>query len=324
MLMLALVSSMLPVTAYAKETSPHDPMPTQAFTRRDAFILGLVEGLTEFLPISSTGHLILVKTALGLDRNQPINIDHEKKQEEQLGLSLKAAVDSYIIIIQIGGIAAVLVLYWPRVRLITSGVLGRSPEGRRLGFRLSLALMPAVVFALAFETVIDRYLFSAYPVALALVIGALFMLILEHCRQSQKARPSPKRDEATLATMSVAQALLIGFCQVVALWPGMSRAMTALAGGYLIGLKPREAAEFSFLLGLPILSGAALYESVQNGPALVAALSWSSLGIGAVVAMVTAALSVKWMVGFLERYGLAPFAFYRLGLALFIFSNHLF
>ena len=310
----------LPGILCAAVSEPSEPLPLRTLRPTDAFILGLVEGATEFLPVSSTGHLIVTKAALGLDTGQA-TVDADEAATEPIvpeAVSLDQTLDAYLIIIQIGAIAAVLWLYWPQVWLILLGALGRSAQGWRLGMRLAVAMCPAVVLALVFESLIDRYLFSPYPVALALALGAFVMLGAERWRKHGARTALSCEASPSLYTLSVKQAFIIGLCQSVAIWPGMSRSMTALVGGYIVGLRPREAAEFSFLLGLPILTGAALYEGVKSGPEIIAAFDWSVVCIGIGTAALAAAFTVKLMLHLLRQWGLGPFAFYRLGLALLL------
>ncbi|HUF62095.1 MAG TPA: undecaprenyl-diphosphate phosphatase [Verrucomicrobiales bacterium] len=286
----------------------------------DAVVLGLVEGVTEYLPISSTGHLILFNEVLGLNvdtplegRNgQPLWLE-EPSAENPGGLpfTMKDAADAYAIIIQAGAIAAVLILFWRRVLSVLRGFLGRDRDGLLLGRNLILAFLPAVVFGLLFEDLIDRYLFGPVPVVAALIGGALLMMGVE-IRRRRKRGVQPGPD---LHDLSCVQALTIGLLQCVAMWPGTSRSMMTIVGGYLVGLTPLRSAEFSFLLGLITLTAASAYKALKTGPYLVEALRAGPLLVGCVVAALSAAVAVKWMIGYLTRHGLGIFAVYRLVLA---------
>jgi len=256
-----------------------------------AVVLGVVEGVTEYLPVSSTGHLILANALLGLD--QP---------------AAKPALDAYDVVIQGGAILAVVGLYWSRVRALANGVLGRDPAGLRLLVNLVVAFLPSALIGLAFEKRIDEVLFRPVPVLLALAAGGVFMIALDRAR-ARGALPAPR----AIDQVDWRHALLIGALQCLALWPGTSRSMTTIAGGMLIGLRPREAAEFSFLLGLPTLGAACLWKLLRHHDE-IAALGASSVVIGIAVATVSAALAVRWLVGFLNSHGLAPFGWYRLAL----------
>jgi undecaprenyl-diphosphatase len=257
-----------------------------------AVVLGVVEGVTEYLPVSSTGHLILVESLLGLD--QP---------------DAKTALDAYSVVIQGGAILAVVGLYWPRVLALLQGALGRNPAGLRLLTNLVLGFLPSALIGVALEDKIDALLFRPFPVLLALAGGGAFMIGLDRVR----ARGG-LASERSVDQLDWRHALLIGALQCLALWPGTSRSMTTIVGGLLVGLRPREAAEFSFLLGLPTLGAACVWKLLRHGDQ-VAQLGPGSVLLGIAVATVSAAVAVRWLVGFLNRHGLAPFGWYRLGLA---------
>lgn len=298
-------------------TTPDDPTlaPVKTPTALDAAVLGLVEGVTEFLPISSTGHLVIANHVLKLDSDAPV---HREKDGELV--TLKEAADTYAVVIQAGAIAAVAILYWSQLSRIIAGLIGRDPSGLRLLRNLVLACIPPVVTALAFKKFIKSQLFSIHTVAWALLVGAALMWAVERWRRRRDASApvGAYAHELTAADLSPGKALLIGVVQCLALWPGMSRSMTAMVGGYFVGLRPVRAAEFSFLLGLPLLGAAALKDAWDGGPAVIAAFGWMNVLIGLVVAFVSAALAVRLFVGFLTRHGLAPFAIYRVVLAVLL------
>lgn len=311
----------------AAPNPPPEPAPAATDAPRptltDGIILGLVEGVTEFLPISSTGHLVIANHALGLDSAAPVGTDRKGRT-----VTLKDAADTYAVVIQVGAIAAVAFLYWGQLATVFAGLAGRSPAGLRLLRNLFLACLPPVVTALLFKKFIKAHLFSVNTVAWALLVGAGIMLFTEYRRRrTNPARPgsatspglaSSPGAELTGSDLSPFAALLVGFGQCLALWPGMSRSMTAMVSCYFVGLKPARAAEFSFLLGLPLLGAAAAKDALDGGPAMVAAFGWVNLLVGLVVAFISAALAVKLFVGLLTRLGLVPFAIYRilLGVAL--------
>ena len=251
-------------------------------TLLDAAILGLVEGITEYLPVSSTGHLILTSALLGLDGS---------------------GIDAFNIVIQGGAILAVLGLYRARVLGMAQGLIGQNPEGRRLLVRLLIAFAPAAVLGPILDDTIEATLFRPVPVLAALAIGGVIMLKLGKGRAN-----SSDTDPADLPLRA---ALLIGLAQCIAMWPGTSRSMVTLAAGVALGLRPARAAEFSFLLGLPTLGGACVYKLVKDGDTVLA-LGTPSLVFGILVATVSAAFAVRWLVGFLTNRGLAPFGWYRL------------
>jgi len=281
-----------------------------------AVILGLVEGITEYLPVSSTGHLILTSALLGLDTP-----------------AAKEAVHSFEIVIQGGAILAVLGLYWPRVVQMISGLLGRDVNGRRLLGHLLIAFLPAALIGPILDKPIDEYLFSAGPVLAALLVGGVWMIWLDRWRarrfqggpaSSDLTRtPALTRGEGGIGDLDWRRALIIGLFQCVSMWPGTSRSMMTIAGGTILGLALPAAAEFSFLLGLPTLGSACLFKLAKNlqaahktgGPNLFAQLGVAPVLLGFAVATVSAALAVKWLVSFLNRHGLSAFGWYRIVLS---------
>jgi undecaprenyl-diphosphatase len=281
---------------------------------RDAVILGVVEGITEYLPISSTGHLLLTNRVLGLDSESPLRTVDGQLILGRDGepVTLRAAADAYAIVIQAGAILAVALLYWRRLWGMAMGLLGRDAAGLRLTRNLLVAFIPAVVLGLLLDDWIEALLFAPLPIAIALIAGGFLMLGVERWRARRTS------SDADLGDMSIRQALVIGLLQCVAMWPGTSRSMMTIVGGYLAGLSPQRAAEFSFLLGLITLTAAAGYKGVQAGPALFAGLDLGPLLLGCFIAFVSAALAVKWLVGYLGRHGLALFAWYRFGLGILV------
>jgi len=276
----------------------------------EALILGLVEGITEYLPVSSTGHLILTAALLGLD-------DPE----------IKASVDAFLIVVQGGAILAVLGLYWPRVLQMLRGLAGRDAAGQRLLLHLVIAFVPAGLLGPLLDDWLEEHLFSPVPVLAALFLGGLWMIWLGRRtpQHPDPAGPADQHDGAApggIESLTWPMALGIGLFQCVAMWPGTSRSMMTIAGGTMLGLRPRDAAEFSFLLALPTLGGATVYKLAKNlkaasdagAPNLFEQLGPASVAIGLVAAFVSAALAVKWLVAFLNRHGLAAFGWYRIGL----------
>lgn len=259
-----------------------------------ALVLGLVEGITEYLPISSTGHLILTSTLLGL--RTPENAE---------------ALAAFEIAIQGGAILAVLGLYRHRVPQVWHGLRGRDPAGQRLLVNLTLAFLPAALLGPLLDDAIEAHLFRAPPVLAALLLGGLWMIWLGRRGAA---------GECGIDAIDARTALCIGLFQCVAMWPGTSRSMMTIAGGVLLGLRPRDAAEFSFLLGVPTLGAACAYKLAGNllgdGPNLFEQLGAAPVAIGFAVAALAAAVAVRWLVGFLGRHGLAPFGWYRIALAI--------
>ena len=295
--------------------------PAAELSLPDAVILGTVEGLTEYLPISSTGHLIIANHALRLNSDEPLQNAQgqplwykEPSAKEPAGkpLTLKLAADTYTILVQFGAIAAVALLYWRQLLSMINGLLGRDPAGLRLLSNLLLAFTPAAIIGLALHDWIDENLFSVSAVIGAQVSGAFLIFWAEAYRKRRGPMTSTSHDPIQLTTR---QALNIGLLQCVALWPGTSRSMMTIIGGYLAGLDPRRSAEFSFLLGLVTLGAATVFKSYKSGAAMIDVFGWTHVLIGCAVAAITAALAVKFLVGWLSRHGMIIFAYYRLAFA---------
>jgi undecaprenyl-diphosphatase len=276
-------------------------------------ILGLVEGITEYLPVSSTGHLLIASDLMRLERT---------------GVS-KANIDAFNIVIQGGAILAVAGLYFPRFLQMLRGLLGRDALGLRLFICVVIAFLPAAVVGLLVHDWLEAHLFNTMSVAAALFVGGLFMiaidrLIIRPRRQSAQAGASdPALVGHELDRLTPTQALVVGLLQLFALIPGTSRSMMTISGGVIVGLRPAAAAEFSFLLGMPTLLAAsayALYKNLKHAkqsgtPNLFQEIGWAPTIVGLLVATVSAALAVRWLVGFLNRQGLTPFGIYRIALA---------
>ena len=275
----------------------------------DAIILGVVEGITEYLPISSTGHLIIVANLLGLDQTAQI----------------KEAVDTYLIAIQGGAILAVVLLYWPRLLQMLNGLRGRDRNGLKLFINLAIAFLPAAIMGVLLASAIEYWLFRPVPVLLALGLGGVAMIIVSRWQKSHYRPAESDSDQAQnmfteLDALSWKQSLFIGLLQCGALWPGTSRSMMTILGGLFVGLRPRHAAEFSFLLGLPTLTGACVYKLFGHfykpGPSLFETLGPIAVIVGFVAAGLSAALAIRWLVGYLNRHSFAIFGWYRIGLTL--------
>lgn len=261
-------------------------------TALDAIILGLVEGITEYLPVSSTGHLIIAAALLGLG------------SAEGAG----NPVNSFLIAIQGGAIAAVAGLYWRRVVSMLKGLAGRDAAGTRLVVNLFVAFLPAAVIGLLAEEQIETWLFRPLPVMGALAAGGVVMILL--------GRYEP-REPREIDVLSWRRALVIGLAQCLAMWPGTSRSMVTIVAGMLVGLRPARAAEFSFLLGLPTLGAACAWKTLQllrggHEGALDSLGGPGPVILGFVVAAVSAAAAVRWLVGYLSRHGVGVFGWYRL------------
>ncbi len=260
----------------------------------DALVLGVVEGVTEYLPVSSTGHLLLTQHLLGLTGSA------EAKQ----------AADAYAIIIQIGAILAVLGLYRRRIGQLILGLLGRDSKGANLLAMLLLGFLPAAVVGLALGDTIKAHLFGPWPVVAGWLAGGIAIL----ARPWKNARPGAT-DLPSVEDIRWQHALTIGVLQLFALWPGVSRSLATIVGGMIAGLGISAAVEFSFLLGLVTLGAATVYEMLDQGRTVVTAYGILLPLAGLLCSFLSAWISVKWLVGYLQRHGLVMFGYYRVLLA---------
>lgn len=261
-----------------------------------AAFLGAVEGLTEFLPVSSTGHLILAGHAMGLTGD---------------------AMNSFEIVIQAGALLAVVWLYRRRVGDVAAGVIRPHPRGRALLVNLVVAFLPAAMLGLLTHKWIKAHLFGPRPVAVALILGGIAILLYAWSRRAAERHPIETVDD-----LPVRVALLIGLAQCLSLWPGTSRAMTTMLAALLLGCSPVAAAEFSFLLALPTLGMATLFDLAQHHAELTSpALGgpWP-LVVGLAVAALVAALAIKTFLAYVTRRGLAPFGWYRIALGIAVIA----
>ena len=317
------LAALLVCTLHADPTPSRAPVaatePTAELNAMDAVILGLIEGLTEFLPVSSTGHLIIAKDLLGLTSQQPMfdaagePLWHRQATADhgsQL-LTLNLAADTYIVVIQFGAIAAVAIACWSQLLSMLRGLFGRDPAGLRLLINLMIAFLPAAVIGLMVHDWIEEELFSIGTVIFAQIAGALLMFYVEAWYGRRYLRGMVP-DRAELGPLAAAG---IGLLQCVAIWPGTSRPMMAIVGGYFAGLDPRRAAEFSFLLGFVTLSAACLFKTYHNGASMIQVFGYPHVLLGGAIAAGIAAICVRYFAQLLVRHGLNFFAWYRLLLA---------
>ena len=245
-------------------------------------ILGIVEGVTEYLPVSSTGHLILATELLGY------------KADEWAVFNVA---------IQPGAILAIVVLYWRTFVDVLVGMFRRSPDAWRFVRNLLVAFIPAVVLGLAFADNIDLLLGNAVIVAWALIIGGIAILIVE--------RYSKPTDRGGVSNVTLAHSIGIGLIQCLAMIPGVSRSGATILGAMSFGVDRKTAAEFSFFLAVPTLTGATALQLFKHWDQIPAGqLGW--IGLGSFVSFVVAVVVVKAFIAIVTRYGFAPFAWYRI------------
>ena len=263
-----------------------------------ALILGIVEGVTEYLPVSSTGHLLLAQRAMGIPSD--------------------AASDAFAICIQAGAIVAVLGLYRKRVAQMVSGLMGRDPVGRRLVIAIIAAFLPAAALGFILEKTIKKYLFGGnewglWPVVAAWFVGGVAILAVSFYK---KRKGGPRGVGLELDAMTVRMSVIVGVAQCLAMWPGVSRSLITIVGGLLVGLALPAAIEFSFLLGVLTLSAATAYDALKYGNEMLRQFGAAPMAVGFLAAWISAVLAVKWMVGYLKKHGMDVFGWYRIALAI--------
>jgi undecaprenyl-diphosphatase len=256
-----------------------------------AAVMGIVEGLTEFLPITSTGHLILAGSLLGFADE-------------------KAKV--FDIAIQSGAMLAVVLVYWQRLRDTVAG-LASSAQARAFVTNVAIAFAPAVVLGLLFGKAIKAHLFNAPVVAASFIVGGLIILWAER-------RPSSTVRIDSVDAMTAWDALKVGLAQCVAMIPGTSRSGATIIGGMLFGLSRAAATEFSFYLAIPTLMGAGAY-SLYKDRALLSAADWPVFAVGAVVSFVCAYACVRWLLRYIATHTFVPFAWYRIAFGLVVLAT---
>ncbi len=276
-------------------TAPTGAAARNELTAIKAILLGLVEGITEFLPISSTGHLVVTERLVDIGRHA----------------STKDAADTYTITIQAGAILAVAVLYWTRLLEMGRGVIGRDEQGRRLAAATLVAFVPAALVGVGLEHPIKNRLFGVWPVIVAWIVGGV--VILAFSRWLHATRRNTRGD--AIESMTIQSALIIGIAQCLSLWPGTSRSLVTILAALVLGFSMQAAVEFSFLLGLLTLGAATAYDGLRHGKEMFDAYGIARPLLGFVVAFVAALIAVRWMVQYLQRHGLELFGWYRLAIA---------
>ena len=253
-----------------------------------AAIMGIVEGLTEFLPISSTGHLILAGSLLGFT-------------------GTKAKV--FDIAIQTGAILAVIIVYWQKIR-DTVVALPSSRQAQRFTLNVLIAFLPAVVLGLLFGKAIKAHLFTPQVVATTFILGAFVILWAE-------SRPQSAARVQSVDDMTPLDALKVGLVQCLAMIPGTSRSGATIIGGMLLGLSRKAATDFSFFLAIPTLIGAGVYSLYKER----ALLSWADapmFGVGLLFSFISAWICVRWLLRYISSHSFVPFAWYRIAFGLIV------
>lgn len=248
----------------------------------DPIILGIVEGLTEFIPVSSTGHLILTERIIGYDGPQARILD---------------------VVIQVGAILAICWLYRERLWSVVMG-LGSDVGARRFAGNVLLAFLPAAVVGAIAHDFIKRVLFSPWVVAVSLILGGFAILAIERWAVTRKT-------EGAIENLSPRLALGVGLCQLLSLVPGVSRSGATIMGGVALGIDRKTATEFSFFLAIPTMFGAAAFDLFKSR-ALISADDITAIGAGLVASFLVAMVVVRWLVSFVGRHGFSIFAWYRI------------
>ena len=278
-----------------------------------AILLGLIEGITEYLPVSSTGHLIVAQRLMHIGTGTVTD---------------KLAADGFAICIQGGAILAVLGLYYKHVIKMIKGVFGQDPEGFKLAIAVIVGFLPAALLGLLLNDIIEEKLFGLWPVIFAWIAGGFAILWTVNYRRKNP----PRGNGRDILKLTWQMALFIGLLQCVAMWPGTSRSLMTICGGLLMGLSIKAAVEYSFLLGVVTLTAAtakkAIWKLEAAGPAYDvwfggSKLMWDTYGpipliVGILAATISAAFAVKWLVKYLQSHGLAVFGYYRIALGIII------
>ena len=256
-----------------------------------AAIMGIVEGLTEFLPISSTGHLILAGALLGFDDE-------------------KAKV--FDIAIQTGAIFAVILVYWQKIRS-TLALLPTDKQAQQFALNVLIAFVPAVVLGLLFGKAIKANLFTPTVVATTFIVGGFIILWAE---ARHKNNPGVTRVN-DVDTMTVGDAIKVGLVQCLAMVPGTSRSGATIIGGMLLGLSRKAATDFSFFLAMPTLIGAGVY-SLYKERALLSVADVPMFAVGLVFSFLSAWLCIRWLLRYISNHSFVPFAWYRIGFGVLV------
>lgn len=255
-----------------------------------AIIMGMVEGITEFLPISSTGHLILA--------------------DSLLNFWTKDKADLFIVVIQLGAISAVIYLYWGRLwRALMGLITGKDPERknpRQLGISLIISTIPIMLIGLMFDKALKAALFNPTVVAISLIVGGLIIFWAERQQYKHTVKYAEAED------IDIKTAIIIGLIQCLALIPGTSRSGSTIIGSLFLGVSRKASAEYSFFLGIPVLVGAGLLDLTKNHHILTSAEDWTIMAVGVVVSFIFAMIFIKWLVNWVSTRDFTIFAWWRI------------
>jgi undecaprenyl-diphosphatase len=293
----AVVLKSMPGTVAHSQRRYHPALCFPGETRLDialwikAAIMGIVEGLTEFLPVSSTGHLILAGSLLDFTGDK---------------------IKVFEIAIQTGAIFAIILIYWPRLRNTAKGITS-SRQAQRFALNVGVAFLPAVVLGLMFGKVIKAHLFTPVVVASTFILGGVIILWVERRKQP------PVRIHSVDEMMPL-DAFKVGLVQCLALVPGTSRSGATIIGGMLFGLSRRTATEFTFFLAIPTLIGAGIY-SLFKERALLSLADVPLFGIGLVFSFLSAWLCVRWLLRYVSTHDFVPFAWYRIAFGIVVLAT---
>lgn len=268
----------------------------QMFEYLKAFLIGIIQGITEWLPVSSTGHMILFNSFLTLDVSPDF-------------------WDMFLVVIQLGSILAVVVLFWHRLYPFSPK---KSPAEKRatwsLWFHVVVAIIPSGIIGILFDSWFEEHLHRAVPVAVALIVYGIAFLFLEKL-------PHRREQIASTDAITYRTAFLIGMFQILSLFPGTSRSGSTILGAMLLGLTRTAAAEFSFFMAIPTMLGASFIRVLQfalGGAAAITAHEWIILIIGCLTAFLVSLAAIRYLMDYVKRHSFAPFGVYRIALGVLV------
>lgn len=265
-----------------------------------AIIIAIIEGLTEFIPVSSTGHMIIASSIIGF--NDP-----------------KEFVSMFEVVIQLGAILAVVVLYWKKIKdsvieffmyIFSKGEKGKT--GFDFGINVILGSIPMLIFGLTFYSKIKSFLFSVKAVAIGLIVGGCLLIVIENKFRRRKNAVK------NIDNVSPIQALKVGLFQILASWPGMSRSASTIMGGWVAGLSTPIAAEFSFFLAIPAMVGSSGLDLLKFDYSQMTITLWITLIVGFIVAFIVSLVVMEKFVAYLKKRPMRVFAVYRVGVGIIL------